>query len=911
MNAGNSGVMRIGLVALLQQPRGKRRRHDKLTFSAAFTEQDRDNIILLAYTELLGRPPDAEGQRSHGIATTAYSELPFLVRGIGGSPEATSRGTDAADLARLLDGLSRSSRAPELDRAIHVTAASLLKNVPLHQKLATLLYAIELNAIPSPLAVMSADRDSDGNTSRLRLCVCGAAGRTLRVVRSFDGYPVFQTRIERAFEYHEADGVEATTHDELVVEVVELKLSLRLARINDDFCVQLNKFLGPELHAIADPKLQRPAPSINADPPVTEPNEARVLIDPYLRTLFSLHHRFIVADDDYCIQNRDSILAWYVNVWPQHRPAPGHIALSPSQRAHLLSDALDAGTLDYSVNRHIFHYARHHGLLARLFESEEGMEDVYLSFLRSRAYPRLAHLGLVPQHVAARLALPMTLKGLSLNRFWASELAEAAQPRVPGDLSAREVATYCAEKFAYSLINDLYVPLIPPQWFLLTQSHSWVETEYSQYLTDMAVDRRWDIHSLARLQDRHSAVLRFLADRSLHSTNRDDFTQVIARHENSLRAGRSEDAPVSVNLVGHGNQSGLSQNLSMFRAALRRAGMGYWLFEASSQRLKDFYAGSGDAQLSRKMNLLAVNAEQFTLDVNHLPASGSASAVNVGFFLWETTRTPATHRNALSFVDEIWAPTEFVRSVYEEMSEGRVRVVNIRKAIEVPQDVDPYPFHLLGVQPGDFVFLCIGDFDSSIVRKNPLCAVRAFLRAFPRDPDVRLILKIRRIDPDHWSNTESYWERVLAAIGGDPRISILTGDLSKADYFSLVRSANCLVSLHRGEGFGYGPAHAMAYGRPVIVTDFSGTKDYCTPGTSFPIPYRSIPVARGDMNYNEDLGYWAEADVDAAADAMARVRTGGSDVEAIAAAGKARIVSDYSPARFDATLKDRIEFLCR
>lgn len=889
--------------------------HDESNFSAAFTEQDRDRIILLAYAELLGRPPDAEGQRSHGSATTAYSKLPSLVRGIGGSPEATSRGTDVADLARLLDGLSRSSRAPDLDRAIHVTAAWLLNNIPLHRKLATLFHTIELNAVPRPPAGLLADCDGNGNTIRLRLCVWGAAGQTLRVASPIDGCSVFETRILRAFEYHETDGVAATTQDELVAEVVGLNLSLRLATINNHFCDQLAKTLGPELLMIADPKLQHPVLSIEVDHFAAEANGAGVLIDPYLRTLFALHHQSIAADDACYINNRDVILAWYVNVWPLHHAAPGRIALTPPQRAHLLSEVLDAGTLGYSVNRHIFHYARHHGLLAQLLKSEEGMEDVYLSFLRSPTYPHLAQLRLVPQHVAARLGSPVTLKGLSLNRFWidtlTAELAAEAQPRAPSELSTWEIATYCAKKFAYSLINNLYAQLIPLQWFQLCQPLNWVETERSNDAPDMAVDRRWDSQSLARLQDRHIAVLRYLADRPQHFTGSEGWTQTIESHETSVRMGRSEAEPVSVNLVGHGSQSGLSQNLKMFRDALRRAGIGYRLFEAAGQRIQDVYVGSGEAQLSRKMNLLAVNADQFTLDVNHLPASGRASAVNVGFFLWETTRPPAIHRNALAFVDEIWVPTEFVKSVYEEMSEGRVRVVNIRKAIEVPKDIVPYPFHDLGVRPGDFVFLCIGDFDSSIVRKNPLSAVQAFRHAFPRDPDVRLVLKIRRIDPDHWSNTEGYWARVLAAIGGDQRISILTGDLSKADYFGLVRSADCLVSLHRGEGFGYGPAHAMAYGRPVIVTDFSGTTDFCTPDTAFPVSYRTIPVARGDMNSHEDLGYWAEADVDAAAAAMTRVRAGGPDVAAIATAGKARIAADYSPVRFDARLNDRIDLLCR
>lgn len=891
--------------------------------SANFTDSDRDTVIRLAYDALLGREADPSGLVSQRGALTAYADLPLLVRSLGGSPEGAAHGTEAADLARFLDSLARMSQAPALDRAIRDTAGRLLKDIDPDQTLATFLQEADAAADPAAESgpALIAALDESGGLARLRLYAWGAAGQMLRVGREEED-PLFETRIEREFEYHEVQGLPASGQEDLVAAIDRLALRAQLSFRARTFCDRLAWLLGPGLPTLTDPALLRPPPaaaSAEAPPRGTAP--AGAVVDPYLRALFARHHHRILVDDAWCAHNRDRILAWYVNVWPDNPSAPSRIGLNPAQVAHLQAEVLDAGTLGHGVNRHIFHFARQHGLLVRLLESAEGLDEVCQRFLLSPAYRRLAHIDLVPARVLARLAAPVTLQGVGLNRFWVAVLArklteagpgaDGAAPRRPVDLSAREVALFCADQFAAALLGGLFGPLIPPEWFRLCRAGG-AATAWPQDAADIAADPVWDSQTRTRLQDRRAAILQLLRDDPLDTVFGEGWTRLADRHETAARRARGEDAAMPVTLVGHGGGSGLSKNLAMFRTALRRAGIGYRRLEAETLRMQEGFAGEagGAGRLARGLNLLAVNADLFTLDVNHLPAADGPAAANVGFFLWETTRAPQGHRSALAFADEIWVPSDFVKSVYDDLSGGKVRVVNVRKGIEVPQEVARYPFHALGVRPGDFVFLCIADFDSSIVRKNPLPAVRAFRQAFPDDPSVRLVLKIRRIDPDHWSNTDGYWTRVLEAIGDDGRISILSGDLPEADYWSLVKTADCMVSLHRAEGFGYGPAHAMAYGRPVIVTDFSGTRDFCTPGTAFPVPFEAVPVARGDMPWREDLGVWAEADVAAAAAAMVRVRAGGPEVAAITAAGQARIASDYAPARFAATIRDRIVALC-
>ena len=55
---------------------------------------------------------------------------------------------------------------------------------------------------------------------------------------------------------------------------------------------------------------------------------------------------------------------------------------------------------------------------------------------------------------------------------------------------------------------------------------------------------------------------------------------------------------------------------------------------------------------------------------------------------------------------------------------------------------------------------------------------------------------------------------------------------------ALFARADCYVSLHRAEGFGLTLAEAMALGKPVIATGFSGNTDFMTPANSYLVDWK-------------------------------------------------------------------------
>ena len=104
-------------------------------------------------------------------------------------------------------------------------------------------------------------------------------------------------------------------------------------------------------------------------------------------------------------------------------------------------------------------------------------------------------------------------------------------------------------------------------------------------------------------------------------------------------------------------------------------------------------------------------------------------------------------------------------------------------------------------------------------------------------------------------------------------------------------------------------AEAMLMGKPVVATDWSANTEYCVPGASFPVPFRLVPVKPDE--YFASMREWAEADVDAAADALRRCYLDRAMAAEVGAKGRAFVEDHFSTANFrksvDAFLDGRAE----
>jgi glycosyltransferase involved in cell wall biosynthesis len=147
-------------------------------------------------------------------------------------------------------------------------------------------------------------------------------------------------------------------------------------------------------------------------------------------------------------------------------------------------------------------------------------------------------------------------------------------------------------------------------------------------------------------------------------------------------------------------------------------------------------------------------------------------------------------------------------------------------------------------------------------------------------------------------------------IRGDPRTVIIDQEQTRPRAIALSALCDCSLSLHRSEGFGRGPAEAMLLGKPVIVTDYSGTRDFATRETALLVDYELVPVA-ADEYPGASGQVWAEADIAEAAAAMRKIAGDPGLAERLGSAGRARIRELYDPMVIGARYLDRLEAIAK
>ncbi|MEP7330247.1 MAG: glycosyltransferase, partial [Betaproteobacteria bacterium] len=182
----------------------------------------------------------------------------------------------------------------------------------------------------------------------------------------------------------------------------------------------------------------------------------------------------------------------------------------------------------------------------------------------------------------------------------------------------------------------------------------------------------------------------------------------------------------------------------------------------------------------------------------------------------------------------------------------------------------------------------------------PLGVAEAFRRAFPGGERVRLLLKIGNLEyqPDLKA-------QLAALVRDDPRITLLDGYLARPVLWTLMASVDCFVSLHRAEGFGLGMAEAMACGKAVIATGWSGNVDFTRVDNALLVDYR-INELQQDMGPYRRGQHWAEPDLDMAAQYMRNVATSPSLRERLRQRGLATVADELSPAAQAAMVRTRL-----
>jgi len=270
--------------------------------------------------------------------------------------------------------------------------------------------------------------------------------------------------------------------------------------------------------------------------------------------------------------------------------------------------------------------------------------------------------------------------------------------------------------------------------------------------------------------------------------------------------------------------------------------------------------------------------------------------VNACVPFWELPRLPANWIEPLSALDAVFAPTHYVESAIRADVPG-VRTIHYPQTVHVPGDIrgDRAAFGL----PADaLVFVTSFDMRSDIERKNPWAAIESFRRAFPDRADVRLVIKVNNADTI--AGLERHVAR-LREVAADPRIVVIDRPMAYREVLSLYATSDALISLHRAEGLGLSLLEAMALGKPVVATMWSGNTDFMTAENSVPVGFDEVEVVSSTQPaYGRGASgrqFWADARIDEAAAALA----GLADSAELRARIGARAAADIAAltARYD------------
>jgi glycosyltransferase involved in cell wall biosynthesis len=261
---------------------------------------------------------------------------------------------------------------------------------------------------------------------------------------------------------------------------------------------------------------------------------------------------------------------------------------------------------------------------------------------------------------------------------------------------------------------------------------------------------------------------------------------------------------------------------------------------------------------ANRVNIIVANGDEYPHVRGRLPHAFWQRRKNIGYWVWETECLPGAHADTHGLT-EIWTPSEYSANA-------------IRKAVEIPVQVVPHVLDFdeiervepdrrrFGLPEGEILFGFFFDCKSVIERKNPLALLHAFRRAFgAHNKKALLVLKASspEMAPFEFSQLK------LAANGLN--VVWLTDALSRADALALMKSLDVYVSLHRSEGFGLTMAEAMAMGKPVVASAYSGNIDFMTISDSCLVRTAAITTDRDHGPYPPGT-QWGDPDVEQAAE---------------------------------------------
>lgn len=314
--------------------------------------------------------------------------------------------------------------------------------------------------------------------------------------------------------------------------------------------------------------------------------------------------------------------------------------------------------------------------------------------------------------------------------------------------------------------------------------------------------------------------------------------------------------------------SGLGESARLCHDALKSEGLTVYGIDLTASLMQaedapDFSFTDGRTHRGKGTLIIHVNAPFMPQVMLYLGRRLVRGKKIIGYWAWELSKVPHEWQFGIPFVHDIWVPSTFTAKAVRSIAENRpVHVVPhpvaLRKSVTIPE--------LRSVER-PFTVLTFFNAASSFSRKNPMAVIDAFRKAFGTDASAQLIIKASNL-----SKFPTGMELIVDAIQEVDNIVLINKTISICEIHKLYNESDVVISLHRSEGFGLTIAEAMLHALPVIVTDWSGNIDFLNAKMGIPIPYNLVPAKDTQGTYHYPNMLWADANIQAAAQALKKLR---------------------------------------
>lgn len=321
-----------------------------------------------------------------------------------------------------------------------------------------------------------------------------------------------------------------------------------------------------------------------------------------------------------------------------------------------------------------------------------------------------------------------------------------------------------------------------------------------------------------------------------------------------------------INLIGYvKGELGIGEDVRMLYKALKFSTYEINLIDISDDLFSSTNEESLTEEIATQFNSPAINIFCCTA-FDHMRvlvrfgADIFVNNYNIGYWPWELPNFPNECLPSFFMVDKVWASTRFIADSVKMKSSVSV----VRVPLVVDYDVLPRSRRSEFNIPDDsFVFLFVFDGLSYMDRKNPLFHIKVFIESFRGDENVCLVIKTMNTK---FSN-KPIWSEILRLVESDKRIVLINETLTKEKLLGLYDVVDAYLSFHRAEGFGRTIAEAMLYEKPVVVSNYSGNRDFNSQANSMLVGGDLVVVEEGQYPFYQQQ-IWFDPDFDSAVAAL-------------------------------------------